>query len=965
MNKIYVTILVLVIWLNNIYGQQKPSNFASKYTTYIDSLFSGIDKKTIKTGILYDRAVPKAGLQYLKQNVAINRSFFYQAYKEIRNAAYDNSTFITTDSLRAIADIYTYRDKVVPIGLMNYQFSYIDTLSIKKGLITLDTNGKPRLGKKFAKEGVKEKEIFIAAILSDNSTVDPKTRFVIAPELILKNTIRNLTSIKVDFEDGLGFRTLELGKPIGVNYSKGGAKKIIISITDSKGAATISETYLNVSMLPGDWGLYMKNYLRRQPMYADIQFKGYDESVGFRGLGWVTYLFRNSDRKIRKPVLIVDGFDPGNERTDDTLFFNYLNKNIKFADMLYQSGYDLVILDLPKDFNLYANMVVDGGGDFIERNAMVAVKTIQDINQQLASNGSTEKLVVIGPSMGGLITRYALAYMEKNGLSHNTRLWVSFDSPHGGANIPIGIQYLVDYFLESDDIPNQKLNCTAAKQMLLHHHFSGSESPADATDYRNNFISSLNSIGFPQNLRKITVLNGSLNGTSTSTSCTRAATMSIKGKFIWGWSEIGWGYINTSPSYGNRCLIFKGIQPVEFSTTSKYAVGLSNSFSLDNSPGGTNNTFELMSEDEIGLAKYIDLLYKISWDNPIKSHSFIPTKSAFAFTGSNQDLAENLSERNLVATGETPFQSYWGPMNKNMKHISFDPDMSLWLMAEINGLPQPPRLGQELKISGPSTICYSGATFTASYLPLGCTISWDKSANLSLSTASGNSATFNVSGNDYGWVQATISFGLGSISLPKKDILVGPPIPQPYSIQGPSTLSEGSSGYYTISNLGFQTWYQWYIPKVPCSTFTWGLVGNGDLQGVTVNAGCSSGYLRVKMSNECGFSTVSKWIDITSGGGGDPIPAIALMPNPASGSVQVTILKDAFSDSTSVSSTFVSATFKTFTISIIDSFGKIVYFAKKSEEVFNIPVYHLMDGIYTIIVNDGKQNKSRKLIVKH
>lgn len=53
----------------------------------------------------------------------------------------------------------------------------------------------------------------------------------------------------------------------------------------------------------------------------------------------------------------------------------------------------------------------DHGGDYIERNAFTLVKLIQQTNAQLQANGSTEKLVIVGASAGGLVSRYALAYM--------------------------------------------------------------------------------------------------------------------------------------------------------------------------------------------------------------------------------------------------------------------------------------------------------------------------------------------------------------------------------------------------------------------------------------------------------------------------------------------------------------------------------------------------------------------------
>lgn len=42
--------------------------------------------------------------------------------------------------------------------------------------------------------------------------------------------------------------------------------------------------------------------------------------------------------------------------------------------------------------------------------------------------------------MGGLISRYALRDMELRGETHKTRLFISHDSPHRGANVPLAIQ---------------------------------------------------------------------------------------------------------------------------------------------------------------------------------------------------------------------------------------------------------------------------------------------------------------------------------------------------------------------------------------------------------------------------------------------------------------------------------------------------------------------------------------------
>lgn len=77
----------------------------------------------------------------------------------------------------------------------------------------------------------------------------------------------------------------------------------------------------------------------------------------------------------------------------------------------------------------------------MERNALVLEAVIDWVNAKKAEDGSTESNVVLGQSMGGVISRYALRNMENKGLTHDTRLYISFDSPHQGANIPLAGQY--------------------------------------------------------------------------------------------------------------------------------------------------------------------------------------------------------------------------------------------------------------------------------------------------------------------------------------------------------------------------------------------------------------------------------------------------------------------------------------------------------------------------------------------
>lgn len=151
---------------------------------------------------------------------------------------------------------------------------------------------------------------------------------------------------------------------------------------------------------------------------ADIAFVDY-EGRNFKGMGEVAYYYATSkgcdgQKPITKPIIIIDGFDPQDDRSIEKLYGQNLAYNENGAPQnlgkkLQDLGYDVIILNFPM-YNV-GSLAVDGGADYVERNAFTLVKLIQQTNTQLQANGSSEQLVIVGPSMGGLISRYALAYM--------------------------------------------------------------------------------------------------------------------------------------------------------------------------------------------------------------------------------------------------------------------------------------------------------------------------------------------------------------------------------------------------------------------------------------------------------------------------------------------------------------------------------------------------------------------------
>ena len=269
------------------------------------------------------------------------------------------------------------------------------------------------------------------------------------------------------------------------------------------------------------------------PITATIPYQGYEETQAFLGQGEYQIFMDTTDGVLDKPIILVDGFDPGDTRDIAGMYTSLDYDSTNIADQLRAEGFDMVLLNFPTYTRASDNIEVNGGVDYIQRNAMVLVELINQINSQKTGN---QELVIVGPSMGGLVSRYALDYMEQNSLTHNTRLFISWDTPHKGANIPMNLQYLMNYFAEGNggnaDLQASiasTLGSPASKEMLIDQYSAHLQSgstylqdqnillPTGATNFRDAFQTEIDAMGFPQQTRNISIANGSSNGTLTGT----------------------------------------------------------------------------------------------------------------------------------------------------------------------------------------------------------------------------------------------------------------------------------------------------------------------------------------------------------------------------------------------------------------------------------------------------------------
>lgn len=361
-------------------------------------------------------------------------------------------------------------------------------------------------------------------------------------DLFFTNGSKTISTLIANFGDGVNRTIISnqvlTNQSITISYNSSGVKTSTFTITynDNTSTTTYGKIYFKYSPPPSTSltaTTSTNSCLGNDPLFrqddfsltADIPFTGFEvgDQPLFAKIDYrVYYSKNNTTKKLKKPIIILDGFDPRDKRkiedcdceNDADCASKNLDANgnfdaynyrsivdvMKYIDpstsqpkdlllKLRESGFDVIIVNHPTSVipnpnqpttinqwgqTIPNNIIIDGGADYIERNAMAYVKLITRVNNIVAQNGSTDKIAMIGPSMGGQISRYALAYMEKNNIPHNVRLWVSVDSPHLGANIPLGDQALLNLVKDNSDAAKdfyeKDLRSPAAQEQLIEYH---------------------------------------------------------------------------------------------------------------------------------------------------------------------------------------------------------------------------------------------------------------------------------------------------------------------------------------------------------------------------------------------------------------------------------------------------------------------------------------------------------------
>lgn len=343
-----------------------------------------------------------------------------------------------------------------PLHLCWMRYNELDTLALSSGrfdfeggqwklpptTIVLDSARNYALQNKnvhsSALASVQTKEVFLAGgnVLSHFATSASATIKFVLPDTLIQQNVGGVDAYWVDFDDGKGFVQLVPNQTIAIVYHA------------MANGVEWAEKFIRIRARQGT--SWRECAFRLQLIFAVPRADTAFSSASLPASkclnakpaepAWVTVDFADSTKGFQKPVVVVEGFEGTYQpfgylhyasvasgyvfNSNGDRIYTHMSKLAWLMDSLLLRNHDIVYVDF-KESKLA-----------VEENAETLLQVLQWIQEQSPEHATT----VVGASLGGLITRYALIQAQEQGCCVGVGAYATFDSPHRGAFIPVGIQ---------------------------------------------------------------------------------------------------------------------------------------------------------------------------------------------------------------------------------------------------------------------------------------------------------------------------------------------------------------------------------------------------------------------------------------------------------------------------------------------------------------------------------------------
>ena len=542
-SRLLFTLVCIFLSTNQALSQNPYVHHINQQLRHIFSQITYPDPDIV---FLSDRSVKLSDSTFYSNNSpdTLDVPTWYQLYDELYYAAHDTLWMSKHADIESYANRF-YHD-TIPIMIMDYAYYYLrDSNTINtNAYFNFDTLNNFLYDKPDIHESPFLKDnIFCAspAIASgDYATavfrIDPTLLFYDHGNALYYNSNRNL---KIDFGDGLGWRTVD---PLVVNH---------FPVTYTTAGEHLIQTALfhnNVMLKCSRSGYTTRSEDVLTPPDEQFELGGLDVGV----------YNSCSEAGGGKVIIYLEGIDlmdivASSSRGISEIYTEMIQS--EYLAELQNFGHTFYVVNWKKS-------TID-----MRFNALYVVNLIEWLKQVYQEND--QQFVIIGESMGGVIARYALTFMESKDyqtgfftpffqeavtdpgnalyvathpniltigsqhrqldlvpLLHKTRELITIDAPHQGANVPLAIQHLyrkgTQLFFPSaafwSTVFKTGLEAKASRQLLIYH-LEGKLVPlANTSAYSSDpshsaFYGQLSGMGdYPQFCKLMALSSGSFNG---------------------------------------------------------------------------------------------------------------------------------------------------------------------------------------------------------------------------------------------------------------------------------------------------------------------------------------------------------------------------------------------------------------------------------------------------------------------
>lgn len=588
------------------------------------------------TGVLYDRVLPLSGIERFDGRTGAppaDLATWRQLYFELERASLTPTGWPGLAALARGAR-ESSRAGVIPLAVVDERYDRLRPDALSSGAVVARAGRlEPGSG-----EALRQERAFAATALVDHTYRGAEVRFALDRARWFGNQPLP-TRLELDAADGQGWRPLPFDRPAIARYASPGTRTVRVRATAPDGSVREAAFPFAVEAV-------------QAPSPDDtLHITATVPYLGQYGTGDAYVSLATGHSALVNPVIVVEGFDLDNSMNWDELYA--LLEQQGLLDQLHADGFDAVVLNFTD------------ATDYVEKNAFVVMQTIQEVESLIDPQAT---IAVAGASMGGLCSRYALAYLESHAIPHRVRTWISFDGPQAGADVPLGLQYWVSFFSgQSADAAAflDVLNRPAAREMLIYHLTDPPGSTGQHDPGRDSLLANLASVGeYPSLPRRVAIANGSGTGQDQGF----AAGDQI---ILYEYSSLAvdvTGDVWAVPDQVSGT-IFQGDLRILFSDTPE-TVTVSGTGPWDGAPGGWRAS---MAELDSVTAPYGDIIAL----HP--SHDFVPTISSLALA-TTDPFYDVSGDPDLLA--HTPFDAVYYP-TLNQEHVQITPENAVWFRDEI------------------------------------------------------------------------------------------------------------------------------------------------------------------------------------------------------------------------------------------------------------------------------------------